>query len=216
MTDKLAQIAKREEELRKLNDQLTEKQHQIESEVPFKHDELNEESDNEDAGNENDYMNNVESDIEDDKEDDKEQNKNAAKENEYEDKEFEKNLLEVKKYQEVVEKCTKYERTIALQKAKIETLELELQNSISNMNTKDLQISELESKDKSLSDQSKKYTTQINQLNLSIQKLKKQNEDYYNKIEELEKAFAQQRQDINKNSQAQVKATQESHNKDIK
>jgi len=201
--DKLSLLAKKEEELRKLNEQLTQKQRQIEAEEP------EEGSDNEELYREDDLQEDLRQDIAEELPEPKDEIKDN-------DEEFERNLLEVKKYQEVAERCNEYERTIALQKAKIATLEVELQNAISNMNAKDLQISELESKDKSLSDQSKKYTMQINQLNASIQKLKQQNEEYYNKIEGLEKTIAQQRQDINKSSQNQAKVTQDSHNKDVK
>ncbi len=137
-------------------------------------------------------------------------------EDEKEDAEFESHLSDVKRYQEVTERCEEYSRTIALQKAKIETLELELQNAISNVNAKDLQINEMESKDKSLSDQGKKYTAQINQLNVTMQKLKQQNTEYFSKIEGLEKTASQLRQELDKNSQTQAKSTQESHAKDVK
>eukprot|EP00826_Nyctotherus_ovalis_P043302 TRINITY_DN4544_c0_g2_i2.p3 TRINITY_DN4544_c0_g2~~TRINITY_DN4544_c0_g2_i2.p3 ORF type:complete len:207 (+),score=74.19 TRINITY_DN4544_c0_g2_i2:1543-2163(+) len=203
--DKLSLLARKEEELRKLNEQLTLKQRQIEAESPA--------GDSDDKASDREQEDDFRPDMDEEMHEPKHELKESAKDN---DEEFEQNLLEVKKYQEVAERCNEYERTIALQKAKIATLEVELQNAISNMNAKDLQISELESKDKSLSDQSKKYTTQINQLNVSIQKLKQQNEDYYNKIEGLEKTIAQQRQDINKSSQTHAKVTQESHNKDVK
>eukprot|EP00826_Nyctotherus_ovalis_P043301 TRINITY_DN4544_c0_g1_i3.p4 TRINITY_DN4544_c0_g1~~TRINITY_DN4544_c0_g1_i3.p4 ORF type:complete len:192 (-),score=68.40 TRINITY_DN4544_c0_g1_i3:45-620(-) len=173
--DKLSLLARKEEELRKLNEQLTLKQRQIEAESPA--------GDSDDKASDREQEDDFRPDMDEEMHEPKHELKESAKDN---DEEFEQNLLEVKKYQEVAERCNEYERTIALQKAKIATLEVELQNAISNMNAKDLQISELESKDKSLSDQSKKYTTQINQLNVSIQKLKQQNEDYYNKIEGLE------------------------------
>jgi len=231
--DKLTFLAKKEEELRKLNEQLTEKQKMIESPSqpdPNEDQELsasdpensNPDSDNEKQAEmlENELKNEKLDENEEIKESKKaDQAENQEKPNEQpteEDAEFEKNLLEVKKYQEVVEKCTEYERTIALQKAKIETLELELQNSISNLNAKDLQINELESKDKNLSEVSKKYMTQINQLNVSMQKLKQQNTEYFSKIEGLEKSVALLRQEVNKNSQAKEKVTQESHGKDLK
>ena len=210
--DRWTLLAKKEEELRRLNEELTQKQRLIETESPRDSDKKSDENCSDKEENEYNYSNKEEP-IRPDLEDENGIEEKDVKE---EDAEFEKNLLEVKKYQEVVERCNEYERTIALQRAKIETLEVELQNSISNMNAKDLQISELESKDKSLSDQSKKYTVQINQLNVSLQRLKQQNEEYFKKIEGLEKTIAQQRQDLNKNCQAQAKTTQESHNKDLK
>ena len=266
--DKLSFLAKKEEELRKLNEQLSEKQKLMEADekdesphsesdsqehVLSKDEELEElpqdlgkadksnEDDLEDIGDIRDHKeidaendqekieqfeedkkpsssiptttkSKVENVLPEEENNDNDNDKKSAEE----DPEFEKNLLEVKKYQEVMERCAEHERTIALQKAKIETLELELQNSISNLNAKDLQINELESKDKSLSDQSKKYNTQINQLNVSMQKLKQQNTEYLDKIEGLEKELAQLRQEANKSSQAKEKASQESHGKDVK
>ena len=133
-----------------------------------------------------------------------------------EDLEFEANLREISKIERVKDENTELKQTIAYQKAKIEALQMELENSISDCNTKELQIQEFLSKDKTLSDQSKKYTKQINQLNGNMKTYKETNNQYLNKINNLEKAMITLKRDLGKKEQECNKIYNETGNKEVK
>ena len=72
------------------------------------------------------------------------------------DEEFESALTEVERYKEVLEKNRELERTVIFQKAKIETLQNELDGAISVLNQKDLEMQQVSKKDKSSDSQSNK------------------------------------------------------------
>lgn len=108
------------------------------------------------------------------------------------------------------------ENTIKFQKTKLEALQKELENTISTLNKKELELKEAESKDKSVKDESKRHQKQVNNLNDQIQRMKKLTSEYEVKIDSLERVINTQKTEFNKKVQEKDKTTHESTTKDLK
>jgi peptidoglycan hydrolase CwlO-like protein len=74
-------------------------------------------------------------------------------------------------------------KTIQFQKAKIEALAAELDRMSNIVKVKESQIEEIESKGKSISEESKKYVNQITQLNEKLEVTRKQLAEVNHKFE---------------------------------
>ena len=79
------------------------------------------------------------------------------------------------------------DKIIKFQRAKIENLQAEIEKLINTIQLKDSQITEIESKGKNISEESKKYVNQITTLNEKLEITKKQLTEQTSKHESQEK-----------------------------
>eukprot|EP00357_Protocruzia_adherens_P028564 CAMPEP_0115012318 /NCGR_PEP_ID=MMETSP0216-20121206/24650_1 /TAXON_ID=223996 /ORGANISM="Protocruzia adherens, Strain Boccale" /LENGTH=360 /DNA_ID=CAMNT_0002381321 /DNA_START=1 /DNA_END=1083 /DNA_ORIENTATION=- len=239
-------LAKKEEELRQLNEKLEKKNRALleeaeeEEDVEHQHDEyadpdyLDQEEEKEVRNHEEEYeLNNTgrykdddhidayrEEEQYDHGEDREEQHIGATEddqdghqENNFESQDADYFVSDVKNtsvYQKLYSENKENEATIAFQRARIEALQTELENSISNLNAQELELNEFRSKGKSLSEDSKKYGAQISTLNSNLEKMKKQNADLNDKLQRTERELILlrseaegARRDLKKNEQGQ-------------
>jgi len=220
MSDKLDFLAKKEEELKKLNDMLNSKNKDIKA-----HRDTKESFNN---ANKYDTFGHEEEGDDDPQEEDKDDYGREEDEAEFERRGKTKNqddlyeglqeeeIENAQAYQDLLEKNREYEGTIAYQKARIEALQGELETAISTINTQEIHIKEFENKGKSIGEESKRYTAQINQLNTTIQKVKGQNTDLMQKMSQLEKENAEFKKDVEVNKRDKKKNEQDTSNKDVK
>ena len=77
-----------------------------------------------------------------------------------------------------------------LQKIKIEGLKIEIESAASVLQTKENQVSELENKGKNISDDSKKYQMQLNNLSAKYDSIKESIRELNKLSKESEKELA--------------------------
>jgi chromosome segregation ATPase len=93
-------------------------------------------------------------------------------ENDQEREEMENDYQLVKKLTEYKEKNKKLESIIKFQKSKIDTLEEELDNALSEMRVRDMELDDLKNKGKTPNNEYKKTLSQINNLSQQLEKYK--------------------------------------------
>ena len=80
-----------------------------------------------------------------------------------------------KRYQMLVDKIKDQDKTINFQKAKIVALQAELEDTIKSTGNVDSKVEDLEKANKNLAEENKKLNEKLNAQNLSQQKMKTQN-----------------------------------------
>lgn len=74
-----------------------------------------------------------------------------------------------------------------MQKTKLEALKIELESETSTLISKETQVSELENKGKNITEETKKYLSQMNNLNQKLENLKEIIKEQNNSAKENEK-----------------------------
>ena len=152
MASKLDVLARKEAELKRLNEQLDERQARaMPSEEVFKPTEVDipETPPAEEDPQPEPEPVSMEPEVEEEKE---------------MDHEFESALSEVEKYREVVEQNREQAKTITFQKAKIEAMQFEIDTAAEQLGEKEAQLMELQREGKTTTDDMKKATKTIADL----------------------------------------------------
>ena len=183
--NKLDYLAQKEEELRKLKDQLDDRRDQMlqNSETKPTQDEIQnkEKMDlfannawtvNEPAPEEEKKQAPV--DQEDDYEEDDFENQNAEE------------LSQVQNYQKVLDENKEQKKIITVQKAKIQALQAELEDTLKQLNLKEIALDDQANKDGKITDEAKRYQTRIDNQDKQLNKLKQQNQELSQKYTDLQ------------------------------
>lgn len=150
-------------------------------------------------------------------------NENPNFHNENEDIDLEREEMEndyelMKSLNDLKEKNKKLEATSKYQKAKITTLESELEKAISQLKLKDAEIEDLKSKDtsqgKSAQNRTASYVAQINNLNLQIDKYKSLINDKKNEYNTLLEKYNEVHKKLDQSLIYEKKVKQEIISKD--
>jgi len=146
-------------------------------------------------------------------------------ENIYKEKNIEEQLHDLKKRDEIQrikqfdqlkEENEENERTIQIQKAKIETLVAEVEKMAHNLRLKESYIEELESKGKNISEESKKYVNQVTSLMEKLEDTKKELSQQTQKLQLKDKEIQNLKKE-NDNLQRNAKKVEgETSKKDVK
>ena len=107
---------------------------------------------------------------------------------------------------DLIEKLREQEKTINFQKAKIVALQTELEDTIKSSGKLDSKFEDLDKLNQKLVEENKKLLEKFNGANLSQQKLKTQNTDLLSRISQLEKTVADMNKDLDAGERDKRKA----------
>ena len=107
---------------------------------------------------------------------------------------------------ELIEKLREQEKTINFQKAKIVALQAELEDTIKSSGKLDSKFEDLDKLNQKITEENKKLLEKFNGANLSQQKLKTQNTDLLSRISQLEKTVADMNKDLDAGERDKRKA----------
>ena len=138
----------------------------------------------------------------------------------YEEDDFEnqnaEELSQVQNYQKVLEENKEQKKIISVQKAKIQALQAELEDTLKQLNIHEMELDDQANKDGKITDEAKRYQSRIDNQDKQLNKLKQQNQEVSQKYTDLQNTLKDQNKEIDQVERQNRRAGQDSSNKDAK